>query len=221
MDFSNDGHFKLSSKEIELLPKVWIFVDTFTGILKDLKKDLGKLPGAIVYRRSIIGTIREIYTPEEFYEYECILEKLFWNLLTKYKIFTWYEKNKAHGEYTCKIPEGIFGYRNLDNSTAHKMIYKIDNRLVINSDYHDMPEIIRRAMASLRSENEYMQCMESKKYFLEFKYVQYFYPDDYIFPNLNTIGFNDNTKEERIHQIIRLYYSPYDKFWYKNVYLVS
>jgi hypothetical protein len=88
--------YKLTKKEIKNLDNYWIFIDIFSkpdleelsDNWWDYKRKKNKnivLFGAYEYRQYIIPKIRKLYTPEQFYFYEKILNKLLWNLLDKTK----------------------------------------------------------------------------------------------------------------------------------------
>jgi hypothetical protein len=62
--------YPLTEEEYNLIPKVWKF-------LKIFKKRFTFISD---YRNYVIKKINKKYTPQEFYKYEAILNKMFWNL---------------------------------------------------------------------------------------------------------------------------------------------
>jgi len=115
----------------------WKFISIFANIdpVQKLSKNWFNYKdgmfGAYEYRKYIIPKIRELYTPEEFYFYEKILNKLLWNLLEhinfNIKDIIIDEKSKLFK--TCnQVKDELSIYR----SFSHKVyISDIKKRLII------------------------------------------------------------------------------------------
>ena len=92
--------YPLSDKELERVNNVWKFLELF----KEAEVFVTD------YRKKIINNIRKKYTEDEFYEYETILNKMFWNL--RWLIFPlWNNKDMKEDEYDKFV---INNYGNFD-----------------------------------------------------------------------------------------------------------
>ena len=80
--------YPLTDNEYKLIDEVWEFLEIFA-------KEYIYVTN---YRKSTINIIREKYTLEQFYIYECILNKIFWNL--RWMLFPlWIYNNFTKKEY--------------------------------------------------------------------------------------------------------------------------
>ena len=96
---------KLDKKESKKISEYWQFISIFIPT--------PKLYSPYEYRRNIINQVRKLYTVEDFYFYEKILNKLLWNLLLKLKVDInnldiidkklFVMENMLYGSYSHKI----------------------------------------------------------------------------------------------------------------------
>lgn len=205
--------YKLLKSEINELDNYWKFIDFIHEDLfkKNLKKD-NFLYSPREFRIDLIKKIREKYSAEEFYKFEQILNKLLWNLIEhiefdinninifgdeklydvintikrsfSHKLFLYDEKHKKKYFFKC-----------------YQKLNKFDNIVTKN--------IIKRIFTVLTDRMLYEKVMEmeNKKYIYNIDYIEYYYPLDYPFPNVNLIFYNENKKETWLERINKLYYN--------------
>lgn len=122
--------YPLSDSEYKIIDKVWKFLSIFKKryiLLSD-------------FRRYVIKKVRE-YTIEEFYMYESIINKLFWNL--RWMLFPlWYtETIKTEEDYYAyvtggyggltEIPESFLLYKKETYTTEKDLKSKLYNNMVL------------------------------------------------------------------------------------------
>ena len=221
-----EGTFKLTNKEINELDNYWKFIDIFSNIVPEqkLSKNWFHYKDGIFdaheYRKYVILIISKLYTPEKFYFYEKILNKLLWRLLFHINFFI---KDiiidvKSQLFKTCEeVKEELSIYR----SFSHK-VHISDKKKKIDyvfNYYQDINKIniINKIFIVMRSKELYDKVMINKKYFNNIKVKKtdiYYYPDDYPFPNVNLLFYNMNDKKIWIDRIKKLYYNKNNSGWY-------
>jgi hypothetical protein len=240
--------YKLTKKEIKNLDNYWNFIDIFSkpdikGLsnnwftfkrTKNKKNTFNAIFGPYNYREYIIPKIRKLYTPEQFYFYEKILNKLLWKLLykTKFDIKKYYEyiilnnkKIKVKLSYIkCNdkiinknLNKSKYLYNYGPRSFSHK-IY-ISNYIFLN--YLAIRDLKFNYKISMIMRNrklyEYVinkknfninKKFDNKLYKLIDNHIEYsqYYPCDYPFPNVNFIFYNETKKKVWIDRIKKLYY---------------
>ena len=129
--------YSLTDEEYNDIDKVWKFMKIFRKrflLLAD-------------YRKDVISNIREKYTIDQFYYYESILNKLFWNI--RWLLFPfWKNDNISKDEYKKIINNNYDNYKNLPDSvllckfykynTMSDLKYKLENKIRVlqNSNYY-------------------------------------------------------------------------------------
>jgi hypothetical protein len=198
--------YKLSKEENNKLNEYWQFIDIFDP------KDEFYLYN---YRNRLLKTIKKKYTIEEFYFYENILNKMLWNLLIIYDI-------KIYNiDFTIKEAFIIN-----DNSYINKQIMKIGNKIVIFPNYaklnfnEKIPENLFKIFYILSKRKIYEKVINDKNYInkIDIKKIdKYYYPNDYPFPNISLVNYNNNPKKVWIKRIKAYYYSEDDSSWKKLI----
>jgi hypothetical protein len=244
--------YKLTKKEIKNLDNYWKFIDIFSKpdieglsnnwwsyqITKNNKNNNKKtyypIFGPYNYRQYIIPKIRKLYTPEQFYFYEKILNKLLWNLLDKIKfdIKKFYEyliRNKKKEKMKFDIRKCNKKKEKQSNKIKNKYLYNhsrsfchktfISNYIffnymdLVNFKFHENISMI------MRNRKLYEYIIHKKKFDIKKKFNKkmynlidnktqytYYYPCDYPFPNVNFISYNETKKKVWIDRIKNLYY---------------
>ena len=240
--------YKLTKKEIKNIDNYWNFIDIFSspdieGLSNNWwtyqrtknKKTYNPIFGPYNYRQYIISKIRKLYTPEQFYFYEKILNKLLWNLLykTKFDIKKCYQyliRNKKKEK--LKLLYIKCNDKNINkkwNKIKNKYLYNhsrsfshktyISNYIFLNYmdlghfKFHDNISMI------MRNRKLYEYIINKKKFDIKKKFDKkiydlidnkteytYYYPSDYPFPNVNFIFYNETKKKVWIDRIKKLYY---------------
>ena len=208
--------YKLLKKELNILDDFWKFIEIF----KVENYKLSWISGAYGYRRALIKKIRETYSAEDFYKYEVILNKLLWNLLIKVKFdindlriqshlyininigdtrHSFSHKQYLHNEINDKKYDFRFYPKIVDYDIVNKIFYTMSNRKLYDK--------VINGKKSIKS-------IEPIVYVNNHPYKKYYYPQDYPFPNINLLFYNENKKETWINKINKLYFTNKDN---KNI----
>jgi hypothetical protein len=213
---------KLLKSEINELDNYWKFIDFIHEDL--LKKDF--LYSSYQFRKDLIKKIRKNYTAEEFYKFEKILNKLLWNLMEhidfNIKNINISTREKLYNNNIKPLKSSFSHKLYLHNEKNNKKYFfkyypilnKFDNIITKN--------IIKKIFTVLTDRNLYEKVMKikNKKYIYKIKYIEYYYPLDYPFPNINLIFYNENKKESWLERINKLYFneeknSKINNEWYE------
>ena len=213
--YINNMKYPLNKKEKKILPEVFSFIKTFYKFNVVKSENFGPYD----YRRFIIKRIREKYSIEEFYKYEKIMNKLYWNLYHKL-----HKKDKLC-DMIIKLP------RDYNRSFNNKLIiYNHKTKMFhIERDYIDYK--IRREK---KLEKKIMSAMIDMDLYFSFyknpqkkikKMDKFYYPLDYPFPNVNRCFYNENPTKEWINRIKKMYFyyndDFIDKYWYEFITPIS
>jgi hypothetical protein len=213
--------YKLTNKEINELHNYWKFINIFSEILNKSKNSIYSFSfGAYEYREYIIPKINQLYTPEKFYFYEKILNKLLWNLLDHIN-FHIKDIKICEESKLFKTCDKLKNELSIGRSFSHK-IHILDNKEKIDyifSHYQSINKIniINKIFIIMRSKELYDKVMLNKKNFYKVKVKKediYYYPYDYPFPNVNLLFYNMNNKKIWIDRIKKLYYNKNNSGWY-------
>jgi hypothetical protein len=189
--------YKLTKKEENNLNEFNKFIEIFYKDINFNKINNKKIFGPYDYRKLIIKRIKENYTIEEFYFYEKMLNKILWNMLEKENYKTNYKiiKNKNELKNIPKLMERSFINKIIIKDYKNNKIYYNENYILLKNN-----KIINKIIKKIIGKNHYSK---------------YYYPYDYPFPNINFAFYNNNSKNKKIENIKKYYYSNNDKYWYK------
>lgn len=179
------------------------------------------------YRNSIIQQIRKKYTIQEFYKYENILNKLFWNLKRKLKPYV--KNNKTKYKIVKNIDEyvensiHVHSTKNQDNQFNEK-----NNKWYVLEKLSKLDKICMNIMRydEDRTSYEYWYYFNNPKEIKKYKnlIVEPYYYMNYPFPNVNPMFYNQNKKSFWTKKIKKMYYTnskdeyhKYDKYWYRLI----
>jgi hypothetical protein len=199
--------YPLSDKEYNDLDKVWKFLEEFKIGVYTLHK----------FRKKIIETINETYKVDEFFYFEKILDKMFWNLRSEVAQFV-DTRNVASFDISDmeivvdKLHDDNY-YRSFINKIINiddkgkKIYYKsIEGSIpFFNNDYFNLLTsfilldrgLYERVMGEPNNVVSIMEHIELPKMYYEY---------DYPFPNLNMCCPLIGTDEFRIKKINKMYY---------------
>lgn len=189
---------KLTKIEELNLDMYWDFIETFkldydphnqsTYKVSWIKASVSK------YRLELISKIRKIYTANDFYKYEKILNKLLWNLLEKIKF------KFDNSLYLGKIKTARRSY-------SHKIhLYDDKNKIyyyfyyyhiLINNRKDDkiINEVVTKIFYILSNRKLYEEIMNDIIIIDDIIPKKAYYPYDYPFPNINLLFYNKNKKK--------------------------
>jgi len=195
---------KLNKLEINKLDEYWNFIDTFN---KNMVEN-DPMYSVREYRNGIIKIIKKKYSIEEFYFYEQILNKMLWNLLDTYDI----KLNKINYSYP---PAFILKGGSAINKQQFEKVYFPLYKFI--HTYKETPKNLMKIFHALRYRELYEKLIKDKEYINKIKPLAYYYPHDYLFPNVNLIYNSMNEKSVCIKRIKAYYYSKDDSKWYKII----
>ena len=207
--------YSLSEKEKKMLPDVFSFIKTFYKFNIVKSENFG----AYDYRRFIIKRIREKYSIEEFYKYEKIMNKLYWNLY--YKL---HKDDKLCNTMITPPKDILKSFNNKILNYNHKTkVYHIQKDFL---DYEtrkkNKTEI--KIMSAMMDMNLYLSFYKNPEKKIK-KMDKFYYPLDYPFPNVNRCFYNENPPKEWINRIKKMYFyyndDYIDKYWYEFIIPIS
>ena len=202
-------------------PNIRKSVNDISNISWFLRKDM--LTSPYTYRKYIINIIQNKYTCDDFYKYEKISNKLFWNLKIKLGPYildnkTKYTNIKNNIETYIKkkykfIPSFINSY--LQYNEKNKKWYLLKKLSELDS-------ICMNIMMNKSEYEKYYNNPEKIKNYDNIINPHYFM--NYPFPNINPMFYNENKKSIWVKKIKKMYYfkSPEneednDKYWYSII----
>ncbi len=186
----------LTEEEKRIIDKYWEFIE-------DIKQTEFTKHN---YRKKIIKLIRGKYTPEEFYLYEKIAEKLYLkeikdlDSLNKQNIEAYEDKEPA----LRRVKNNNY-YR----SEINKYIIEEDNQYKITTE----PQLyfstrMNEIMTNREVYEEKKKPKTSDKEKTNFNFI-------YVFPNINYLGIVNKSKDDRIKKIKKYYYEDdSEKNWF-------
>jgi hypothetical protein len=208
-------NFSLDQKEIKLLDKVWEFINDF----RETKLTRNK------YTKYIIEKIKKKYKINEFYIYENITEKIYWNLVDKIKNDHEIKSEIFFKNINQNIPKNMIKnmikdviketkrkilMRNnkIKESTIKKTFITTSKNILYKYNYPDDLDLIVASVIINRS--LYETIMSENKSIFDIDIIIEPYNNiiefDFPFPNLNTIKPFTKSKKERIINIYNEYY---------------
>lgn len=206
---NNQLIYNLDDSEIELLDNVWKFIGDFRITKISRTK----------YREYIVNKIKNKYDIEQFYNFEIIVEKLYWNLLYKLRydidfspeVFIKQEYNLE--DTTNKI---LMRNKNIKESNIRKTyVVTKNNNLLYKYDYPNSIDLLMSSIIINRTLYETIMINYNSINEFDLKPYNNTIEFDYPFPNLNTIKGFTKSYEERIENIIKMYYvENAEKNWF-------
>jgi hypothetical protein len=174
---------------------------------------------AYEYRRFIIKRIKEKYSIEEFYKYEKIMNKLYWNLYHKL-----HKNDKLCNMMTDppKIFQKSFNNKILSYNYKTKMYHV--QRDYIDNETRKKNKTEIKIMSAMMDMNLYLSFYKNPEKKIK-KMDVFYYPLDYPFPNVNRCFYNENPSKEWINRIKKMYFyyndDYIDKYWYEFITPIS
>lgn len=213
-------NYPLDKLEYENIDKAWKF-------LKNFRKPYVHVTD---YRNYLVKKINKKYNIDEFYTYETIINKLFWNLREKIKEFydntecqsvTYDNSNLDHklGQIVEKL--GTY-YRSFINKLIiidknNKKIYykKMEGSSNIFNNSNNFNLLTLDILFNRELYEDVMGNPIDKKKIQSISLPKYYYQLDYGFPNLNCCQYSIGTSENKIERIQKMYYNGNYDYWYK------
>jgi hypothetical protein len=202
---NKDLIYILTEKELSLIDEVWILINIFNNTELTRNK----------YRKIIINIIKNRYTIEKFYELEIIIEKMYWNLVNKIKLY-FFVNNKIKSKETNNIEKIknkiLIKNKNITLSNIRKSYICENNKILYKYDYPNELDMISTSIMINRSIYETIMININIYEFIEpYNNMEF----DYPFPNLNTIKPFSFNEETRFENIKKMYYDDdCEKNWF-------
>jgi|SaaInlStandDraft_6_1057023.scaffolds.fasta_scaffold30314_2 hypothetical protein len=205
------------------LENAFIFLKCFThpsNVNIDKIIDADFLYSPWHYRKYIIQTIREKYTAEEFYKYELILNSLYWKMKNKLAPYVT-DITKFIITEEVKV-EDIYSQSNINSKYQYNEKMK---KYFILEKIGKLDKICISIIKNKSIYKKYLSGVNIQKIVdnIKLNTDDYYYFDNYAFPNLNPMFKNLNSKKRWMNKINRMYYNPIDKdntiddYWYKLI----
>lgn len=224
MNVYNDKILKypLTPNEIKHLDAVWKFIRIFNKSYLYICD----------YRDYLIKKINKRYTMDEFYLYESIANKLYWNL--RHRLLEYFPQT----ETKCKLMKYVNGddldhkirkidqylgsyYRSFINKliiidpTDHTIYYK---KMEGSSEIFNKNNFNLVTMHIFMNHEIYERLMNDPSDYKKLELPEYYYQFDYGFPNINTCVYKFGTDETRKYRIKKLYFDGKSENWVKLIY---
>ena len=205
---NNNKIFPLSPHELTTLDDTWIFLSHFRQSASTRAE----------YRHNIINTITRIYTPQQFLLQELILEKLYWNLFhileTNLKFHPTMHIKHIHSHNLSSQKDKILKRSPISESSLRKAYVYKNNKHTIYYKYN-YPNDMDLLIASIMINRSLYETIIMNKSHITLTYLDELNLEpynniiefDYPFPNLNTLKPFSYTRDERINNIYKMYYS--------------
>jgi hypothetical protein len=214
--------YPLTNDEEEIIDKVWKFLDIFSY----------PTPYLTDYREYLIGKINQKYNCDDFYLYESIANKLFWNLrMVVVEIF------KSKGSENCQqiryhgsedLEDKLRGIKirlgNYYRSYINKLIIvDRENQIIYYKKMEGSPDIFTKdklnvfTLFVLLNRKLYEKIMINPKKIKKIQIPYFYYQQDYGFPNLNCCSYSIDDKKSKIKRIKKMYYNDSQKYWFRLI----
>ena len=213
---------KIEEKELD---RVWNFLHYFNKNLPDNYEYIeGSMSWVSSYRNYIINTIRRKYTYQDFYKYEKIINKLFWNLKKKLKPFI--KENKTKYKIKKNFNKKLISrHTEINNKYYGSTINSYIQFNYNNKKWYILEEVSKLdkiCMNIMRNRKDYENYFNNPDKIKKYKnIIEFYYFMNYPFPNINPMFYNENKKSFWIKKIKKMYYTnskneyyKYDKYWY-------
>lgn len=219
--------YPLTTDEYNKLDIVWQFIKKF-------KKQFVNISD---YRYYIIDEIRNNYSPKQFYFYETVANKLFWNLRTKLQKLNYTSTNNNENSYILydiKSHTNKYELKNMLKTNYYRsfinklIICDSDNKIAFIKEMEGSADIFKKNKFNLLTN---MILFKRKLYekimiinnfsnilYETIKLPEYYHQLDYGFPNINYCTYNCGNYNFKMKRISKMYYDDkYDKNWYKII----
>ena len=202
MDIYTNVLYPLSRREIDELDNTWIFLESF--------KQNQTCSSLHLYRSQLIDHVCTRYTCEQFYNYELLAEKLFWNLRARtQKYFP--ENHLVSGSLDDM-------YNNLINDNSYRSF--INKLILINDSQNEYFYKKIEGSSHIFNKNDfntitgyllfnrqlYENIITNPQKILDVNMPRFYYEYDYGFPNLNYGKPFIQSSEFRLKRINKMYY---------------
>ena len=214
--------YLLNDNEIKQLDAVWKFIGIFSKPYIFVSK----------YREHLMKQVRRRYTAEQFYEYEKIVNKLFWNL--RWAVFPLFlngnDKELPKSLLCCETVE-YDGVEDLENKLRgiyeHLDVYyrSFINKLIIidsvNNKIHYKKMDGSSGIFAKNLFNTYCMTVLFDRELYErvmrdptskVDLPEYYYQGDYGFPNVNCCVYEFGDDILRINRVKKMYYNYSNDF---------
>lgn len=215
--YQNDKlKYPLSNNEFSKINDVWEFLSLFDESMDNLK----------MYRENIIKNVKERYSINNFYEYEKIANKLFWNLRNTVKLLLKnnskvinysYEDDDDLNNKIRQFKQSYHYYRSFINKL---IIVNKDSKTVIFKPMEGSARIFEKndfnlyTSYALLNRDLYEKIMGSSDTYVKINLPEFYYEYDYAFPNINFCQYYFGPKEKALKRIKKMYFSGNCDNWY-------
>jgi hypothetical protein len=200
--------YPLTNSELKIITDTWNFLDIFrqTSLTKN------------EYRKTIIQKIKKKYNLNDFFYYEKIIEKIYWNLFNvivgKISMDEKINRQELNNDSEKDIKNKILQRSNIGESNVRKT-YVLDRKKQKIFYKYKYPNDLDLLLFSIMINRSLYETIMSNinKITLDYlnELIEYPYDMDiefdYAFPNFNTIKPFTYTDDERLNKIKKMYYS--------------
>lgn len=220
--------YKLTNEELSMIDATFKFLKIFKNKFALIRD----------YRTHLITTIRNNYTPEQFLQYEIIINKLFWNL--RYIVSELWLNRKINGELPYSLTYcSTISYDNNNDLKNKLLLLKTSDNITYRSALNKLIMVDKKQHiiyskqmegSDILLSNNGFNCLTFTILFKRQLYEQVIttrkLPDklkvykcnislDYGFPNMNVCVYNVWDDNEMLERIKKMYYEDNDKYWCK------
>lgn len=216
--YQNDNlKYKLNEQEYNNINDVWDFLNIFNKKMVFLRD----------YRKEIINNMQK-YNSNQFYEYEKIATKLYFNLKSKINITNVNNINIQSFENKKELNDIIRKYKQNNNyyrSFINKLVVVDQNNKKITTKIMEgSSRIFKKDKQNailgyiLLNRELYEKTMKNIKTFDNIELPNIYYQFDYGFPNLNYDFYDNGSETYQKKRIKQMYYvKNCDKNWFKII----
>lgn len=212
--------YPLTTKQNKELKSVWKFIEYFSkieGMSNDWFSRNGTIFGPFHYRNYIINLIKKNINENKFYEYEKIINKLYWNL--KYKLMQYVENDTT--QYHITNHQNILEISSRSNLNSYLQYNEKDNQWYFLDKLSELDNICMNIMRDVNKYSYYLKNPSNIKDYNKTNNLDTYYNFNYAFPNINPIFYNKNSKSYWIKKINLMYFhendNKIDENWYKLI----
>lgn len=208
--------YLLTVNQNKELNNVWKFILYFSnpkGISKNWWEKNGKMFGVYEYRKYIINMIKKNISENDFYQYEKIINKLYWNL--KYALMPYVKNNKS--KYKIHSNKEVLEIKSGSYINSYLQYNEKDNKWYFVKNLSKLDIICMNIMRDRKKYLYYLKNPSSIEDYSKKNDLDTYYYLNYAFPNVNPLFYNKNSKSYWMKKIHLMYYEKDDKNWYKLI----